>query len=104
MENAFGILVSRFRILLSKMKQRPKVVRDIVLICVVLHSMVETHQGGILRATTPADYIAAIPNESAVYVPRENHRNLSSEAKHQRDLLKDYLSHVFALAGQEDTV
>ena len=39
---AFGILESRFRVLLGTMEQRPKVVRDIVLTCGVLH-MLRTH-------------------------------------------------------------
>ena len=43
-ENVFGILVSKFRVLLTTMEQRPKVVKDIVLTCVVLHKMLRRHQ------------------------------------------------------------
>ena len=57
--------------------------RNIVLICVVLHNMLMTHQCGLDRAPTPADDIAAIANEPVVYVPDENCRNPSREAKHQ---------------------
>ena len=48
----FGILVSRLRLLLGTMEQ--KVVRDIVLTCMVLHNMLRTHQCGTNRAPTPA--------------------------------------------------
>ena len=70
-ENAFGILANRFRVLLGTMEQRPKVVRDIVLTCVVLTNMLRTHQGGLDRAPNPADDIVAIPNEAVVYMPDE---------------------------------
>ena len=54
-ENSFGILVNRFKVLLTTMEQRPKVVRDIVLTCMVLHNMLRSHQGGADRPPTPAD-------------------------------------------------
>ena len=74
--------------------------REIVLTCVVLHSMLRTDQGGVDRVPTPADDIAAIANEQVVYAPDENCRNPLREAKHQRDQLKDYFNHAGAFAGQ----
>ena len=69
MENAFGILVSRFRVLVSTMEQRPIFVRHIVFTCVVLHNMLRTHQGITDGAPTPGNYVAALQNER-VYVPK----------------------------------
>ena len=86
------------------MEQRPRVVRDIVFTCVVLHNMLRTCYGGADRAPTPANVVAAKQNEQAVYVPNENYRNLLREAKHQQELVKDYFNHVGALAGQEDRI
>ena len=59
--------------------------------CVVLHNMLRTHQGGADWAPNPANDVAALQNEQVVYVPNENYRNPLREAKHQRELLKDYL-------------
>ena len=103
-ENSFGILVKRFRVLLTTMEQRPKVVRDIVLTCVVLHNMLKSHQGGADRPPTPADDIQPPQGDQGEQRHHENFRNPSREAKHQRDLLKEYFNHVGALAGQEDRV
>ena len=103
-ENSFGILVKRFRVLLTTMEQRPKVVRDIVLTCVVLHNVLISHQGAADRSSTPADDIQPPQADQGEQRHRENLRNPSREAKHQRDLLKDYFNHVGALPGQEDRV
>ena len=73
-ENAFGILAGRFKILLGTMRQRPKVVRDIVLTCAVLHNMLRTHQGKLDRTPIPADDIGGIANGALTYVPGENCR------------------------------
>ena len=53
-ENTFVILVSSFRVLLGTIELRPKVVRDIVFTCVVLHNMLRTHQVGADRANDVA--------------------------------------------------
>ena len=79
-ENAFGILVRCFRVLLGSIEQRRRVVRDIVFTCVVLHNMLRTHQ---VRAPTPENVVAAQQNEQAVYVQNENYRSPLREAKHQ---------------------
>ena len=62
------------------MEQRPEVVRDIVLMRVVLHNMLRTHQGTSDMAPTPADEIVALQNEQVVYEPDNNYKNSSREA------------------------
>ena len=77
--------------------------RDIVLTCVVLHNIWRSHQGGADIPSTPAD-IQPPQGDQGEQRHQENFRNPSREAKHQRDLLKDYFNHVGVLAGQEDRV
>ena len=75
-----------------------------MLTCVVLHNMLRSHQGGADRPPTPADDIQPPQGDQREQRHHENLRKPSSEAKHQRDLLKDYFNHVGELAGQEDRV
>ena len=90
--------------LLTTMEQKPKVVRGIVLTCVVLHNMLRSHQGAADRPPTPADDIQPPQGDQGEQGHQENFRKPSREAKHKRDLLKDYFNHVGALAGKEERV
>ena len=86
------------------MEQRPRIVRDIVCMCLVLNKMLWTHQGGADRALTPANDAVALQNEQGVYVPNKNYRNHLRGAKHQQELLNNYFNPVGALAVQEDKI
>ena len=59
--------------------------------------MLRTHQGRADRASIPANDVAALQNKQVVYLPNENYRNPSREAKYQRELLKDYFNHMGAI-------
>ena len=99
LENGFGIIISRFRVLLGTIEQKQKVVKDIVLTCVVLYNMRRT-QGGEDRSPIQENDVAALINEQVVYVPDDNSGNFLKEAKHQPHVLKDYFNHLGTLAGQ----
>jgi len=44
-ENAFGIMASRFQLLLGLMQQRPENVDKVILACTVLHNMIRIREG-----------------------------------------------------------
>ena len=63
--------------------------------------MLRSHQGEAERPPTPEDDIQPPQNEQGEQGQDEYVRNPSSEAKRQRNLLKDYFNNLGALAGQE---
>ena len=80
-DNAFGILVERFRVLLITMEQRPEVVCYILLTYVVLHNMLRRDQGRADRPPIPADDIQPPQAGQA-----------------------DYFNNLGALAGKEEMI
>ena len=79
-KNSFGILIKLFRVLLTTMEQRPKVARDIVLACVVLHNILRSHQWAADRPRTPADDIQPPQEDQGEQGHYENLRNPWREA------------------------
>ena len=86
------------------MEQRPRVVKDIVFMCVVLHNMQRTHQGRADRAPTPGNDVAAQQNRQEVDLPNQNYKNHLREAKHQQNYQRTTLimwGHWLGRTGSE---
>ena len=54
-EYAFGILVSRFRVMMTTIELPPETVRDVVLTCVVLHNILKSQYQGQHDGQQPGD-------------------------------------------------
>ena len=107
-ENAFGILANKFRVLLSPINLHPKKVEVVILSCLALHNL--------LRRTCP-DYamnVDAEKPEEGVVIPGdwrstgqlvglERHgRNMPVDAKIIREKFTDYFMNEGAVPWQHD--
>ena len=95
-ENAFGILVSRFRVMRTTIELPPETVREVVMTCVVLHNILRSQYQGQPAGQQPGeDDDDDVPGDCGLIggaAGGGQDRNPAREAKRQRDYLKDYFN------------
>ena len=98
-ENAFGILVSRFRVMMTTIELPPETVRDVVMTCVVLHNILRSQYQGQHGGQQPGDgWLIGGADDGG------RDRNPAREAKRLRDYLKDYFNNEGAVAWQDGRI
>ena len=96
-ENAFGILSNRWRVLLSPINQRPDVVENMVLACCAMHNF--------LREEYSAVYDGPETNSSLQQAVLSGSTNPTQQAKITREVLTEYFnSDNGAVAWQWDSI
>lgn len=90
-ENAFGILVSRFRIFHTAIALKPENIDNVVMCCCVLHNF--------LRRNCASDYVTATDLEDSVIEENPliglqigHNRNFSKDPKSVRELFVSYFN------------
>ena len=104
-ENAFSILVSRFRVMMTTIELPPETVRDVVLTCVVLHNILRSQYKGQHGGQQPGD--DDVPSDGHLIggaADCGHDRNPAREAKRLRDYLKDYFNNEGAVAWQDGRI
>ena len=105
-ENAFGILADRFRVLLTTIELPPETVRDVVMTCVVLHNILRSRYQNH-GPQQQGDYEDPDSGGGQLVGGGENlgaERNPSREAKRQRDYMKEYFNNAGAVPWQDDRI
>ena len=107
-ENAFGILVSRFRVMLTTIELLPATVREVVFTCVVLHNILRSQYQGQHGGQEPGDdEDDDVPGDCRLIGGAAGggpDRNPAREVKRQRDYLKDYFNNEGAVAWQDGRI
>ena len=105
-ENAFGILVSRFRVMLTTIELPPETVREVIFTCVVLHNILRSQYQGQHGGQQPGDD-DDVPGDCRLIGGAAGggpNRKPAREARRQRDKLKDYFNNEGAVASQHGRI
>ena len=100
-ENAFGILVSRFRVMRTTIELPPETVKEVAFTCVVLHNIFRSQYQGQHGGQQPGEDDDDVPGDCQLIGGAAGGgpvRNPAREAKRQRDFLKDYFNNEGAVA------
>lgn len=97
-ENAFGILANRFRILLNPINLRPCKVVDITLACVPLHNFLASHSPKYLEFQS-----GDISNKSSTLQKQGGNRSCN-EARAVRNEFKQFFSTIGAVPWQDEAI
>ena len=106
-ENAFGILVSRSRVMLTTIELPPETVREVIIICVVLHNILRRQYQGQHGGQQPGEDDDDMPGDCQLIGGAGGgglDRNPAREAKRQRDYLKDYFNNEGTVAWQDGRI
>ena len=98
-ENAFGILSQRFRVLSNTILVHPDRVRVIVLACVVLHNMLRRERGAGGASDLEDEEIPCGIDDGGEGPGPD--RNPAKSAKEQRGYLKDWLNGAGVVPWQD---
>ena len=107
-ENAFGIQVSKFRVMRTTIELPPAIVREVDFTCVVLHNILRSQYQGQHGDQQPGeDDDDDVPGNCGLIggaAGGGQDRNPAREAKRQRDYLKDYFNNEGAVAWQDGRI
>ena len=107
-ENTYGILVSRFRVMRTNIELSPATVTEVVFTCVILHNILRSQYQGQPGGQQPReDDDDDVPGDCGLIggaAGDGQDRNPATEAKRQRDYLKDYFNNEGAVAWQDGRI
>lgn len=110
-ENAFGLLVTRYRCLLNSLQQEPQNVRKIVLACVILHNLHRTRRPTHRRRANAVQGIPFVDEATDWECPLATLQHVrgpnraSTAAKRQQVYLTEYFnSAAGAVSFQDDVI